>query len=84
MGVHRSAGVYFQPINKLTQSLVIAGKINLLRAAFGGKMFDASSELAQGVLDSDEGVVAVTVAAILTAERWLLGVVLFITWHDTR
>ena len=40
------------------------------------------SLLAQSVLDSGEIVLAA--AAILTVERLLLGVVLSITWHDTR
>ena len=38
--------------------------------------------LAHSFLDGDESVVAV--AIITTVELALLGVVLFITWHDTR
>ena len=43
---------------------------------------DARRNLAHGFLDGDESVVAVVI--ITTVELALLGVVLFMTWHDTR
>ena len=47
-----------------------------------GKGGDAGGKVAQSVLDGGE--VFLAAAAILTVERLLLGVVLSITWHDTR